>query len=637
MAKRSILILEDDPNVSKFIEISLRKEGYQLFFAENGQEGLEILEETTPLLIILDLKMPVMDGIAFLEKIRLKPTDPYFVTVITAHGDNKDVERCYELGVNSFVRKPILPVELRGTVKRSIELKELESNLKKSEEQYRVLVENSMDCICHLDLDGKVLYMNEAGIKANELENFDVTKGMSCLETVKKEYHSLVKNHLERAKKGELTQLIYVSGTNSGREICWESSINPVKDERGNVASLIRISRDITSRIKAEEEVRKLSRCIEQSPNTIMITDSEGRIEYVNPAFTRITGYKPDEAIGKKPRILKSGEASAEEYQQLWETILAGKDWRGIFHNKKKNGDLYWESNIISPVKNTEGTITHFIAVKEDITEHRLSEEREKHQTELLAHANRMTSLGTLAAGMGHEINNPNNFVLLNASLVDEMWGEMQPLLLPLQKEEGEAKKQPMPVTKAVKNFPNLIKGILNGGERINNIVRSLRDFSRMDPSNYQEKILIKDAIHSAAELLKSMIKRSTKHFNNSVESNLPTVRGNCQKLEQVFVNLITNACHALTDTEQVIEITGLYDESRRVVILQVKDEGKGMEPDTLRRVMEPFFTTKLSTGGSGLGVAISYGIVKEHGGVMEYESEPEKGTTVTITLPVAP
>jgi len=162
-------------------------------------------------------------------------------------------------------------------------------------------------------------------------------------------------------------------------------------------------------RHQAEEQVRKLTRAVEQSPATVVITDTAGRIEYVNPKFTRLTGYRGEEVIGRNPRLLKSGEQSREFYEQLWTTILAGREWRGEFHNRKKNGELFWEFSSISPVRDREGEVTHFVAVKEDVTERKqLEEERERLISELDAFAH------TVA----HDLKNPLSAVLGFAELL---------------------------------------------------------------------------------------------------------------------------------------------------------------------------------------------------------------------------
>ncbi|MDD5287017.1 MAG: PAS domain S-box protein [Desulfuromonadaceae bacterium] len=152
----------------------------------------------------------------------------------------------------------------------------------------------------------------------------------------------------------------------------------PVRDNEGKIVAAIQTLRDITARKRAEDSLRTLSQAIEQTPMAIVITDREGTIEYVNPHFTKITGYSKDETIGKNPRIIKSGRQSREFYRELWETILSGNEWHGEFHNKRKNDELYWEDASISPVKNDAGEITHFVGVKEDISERKWAEEELK-------------------------------------------------------------------------------------------------------------------------------------------------------------------------------------------------------------------------------------------------------------------
>jgi len=156
--------------------------------------------------------------------------------------------------------------------------------------------------------------------------------------------------------------------------VSWNDTL--LFDPQERVIGLTRIGEDVTESRQSEEQLRKLSRAVEQSPSTVIITDARGNIEYANPRFTQLTGYTLDEVRGKNPRLLKSGETSPAEYQRLWEAITAGGEWRGVFHNKKKNGELYWEATCISPIRNIDGAITHFLAVKEDITKHKHLEER---------------------------------------------------------------------------------------------------------------------------------------------------------------------------------------------------------------------------------------------------------------------
>jgi diguanylate cyclase (GGDEF)-like protein/PAS domain S-box-containing protein len=255
------------------------------------------------------------------------------------------------------------------------------------EEELRILsraIEQSPSTVMITNSKGNIEYVNP---------KFTQLTGYSTEEVIGKNPRILKPDNIPSEEYRELWETI-TSGREWRGEFCnkkkngelyWEyASISPVRNQKGVITHFIAVKEDITERKRVEEELRKLSRAIEQSPSTVMITNSKGNIEYVNPKFTQLTGYSTEEVIGKNPRILKPDNIPSEEYRELWETITSGREWRGEFCNKKKNGELYWEYASISPVRNQKGVITHFIAVKEDITiRKRAEEERNKHITEL--------------------------------------------------------------------------------------------------------------------------------------------------------------------------------------------------------------------------------------------------------------
>ncbi|MDR4507976.1 MAG: PAS domain S-box protein [Candidatus Brocadiaceae bacterium] len=257
----------------------------------------------------------------------------------------------------------------------------------KTEEELRKLsraIEQSPGTVTITDANGIIEYVNP---------KFTELTGYTPEEAIGQNPRILKPDHIPSEEYKELWKTIS-SGKEWHGEFCnkkkngefyWEfASISPVKDRNGVITHYIAVKEDITERKRAEEELRKLSHAIEQSPVTVTITDIKGNIEYVNPKFTELTGYTQEEVIGKNPSILKSDTMPSDTYREVWETITSGKEWRGEFCNKKKNGELYWEFASISPVKNQKGEITHFIAVKEDITERKKAEEeRNRHLQEL--------------------------------------------------------------------------------------------------------------------------------------------------------------------------------------------------------------------------------------------------------------
>ncbi len=230
------------------------------------------------------------------------------------------------------------------------------------------IVESSNDAIIGKTSDGIITSWNQGAERIYGYTASEVLGRHVSLLTPPENADDL-KKILGRIRAGERVEhLEAVRLRKDGQLIDVSLTISPIKDIQGHIIGVSTIARDITKQKQADAELRKLSRAVQESPATVVITDTQGNIEYVNPKFTQVTGYSLEEAIGQNPRILKSGETTPEEYKVLWDTITSGREWRGVFHNKKKNGEFYWESASISPIKDPNGVITNFIAVKEDIT-----------------------------------------------------------------------------------------------------------------------------------------------------------------------------------------------------------------------------------------------------------------------------
>ncbi len=372
-------------------------------------------------------------------------------------------------------------------------------------------------------------------------------------------------------------------------------------------------------RKRAEEELNKLSRAVEQSASTIIITDSQGYIEYANPRLAETSGYSLAEILKQHTRIFKSGLTSPEMYQQLWETITAGKEWRGEFHNRKKNGELYWESTSISPIKNADGVITHFLAVKEDITERKQAEETRSKLEEQLRQAQKMESIGQLASGVAHDFNNLLTVIHGYADLIQHKIGPGGPLAEDLEQ-------------------------IRRASERAATLTRQLLAFSRqqvLSPTILDLNDLVTDLHKMLGRLIGEDIRLTT-----ILEPELWAITADPGQIEQVVMNLVVNARDAMpTGGKVTIETKNIHlDEGYAqthfevpigpCVMLTVTDTGHGMDKQTLTRIFEPFFTTKEQGKGTGLGLATVYGIIKQSGGDITVYSEPGQGTTFSIYLP---
>ena len=260
-------------------------------------------------------------------------------------------------------------------------------------------------------------------------------------------------------------------------------------------------------------------------------------------------------------------------------------------------------------------------------------EKGNKDEQELIQ-VDKMISMGVLVSGVAHEINNPNNVVMLNSAILREIWEYLLPVLDGIFERNGDFNVGGLVFSEVRTDVPELLSGIERSAKRIRNIVQGLKDFSRLQPSEASEDVNINEVVRNTLFLFKNMIKTSTKRFSVQLGDGLPPVRGNAQKLEQVIVNLIQNACQALPDKEKGVLVSTAYDEKSGHIVVRVEDEGVGIPKELLPRIMDPFFTTKRGKGGTGLGLSVSERIVSEHGGVIDVTSEPGKGSIFKVFLP---
>ena len=369
-------------------------------------------------------------------------------------------------------------------------------------------------------------------------------------------------------------------------------------------------------RQRGQERLRKLFRAVEQSANSVIITDVAGNIEYVNPQFTEVTGYAVEEVLGQNPRLLKSGRQSPQFYEELWAAILAGNDWHGELCNKRKNGELYWERAAISPIRDEQGAITHFVAVKEDISE------RKRLQEQLLQ-SQKMEAVGQLAGGIAHDFNNLLTIIVGATGLMrDTLEQSMMP--------EGRLQED--------------LTLIEDASRQAASLTRQLLTFSRQE--------VVKPEILDANQVLADVERMLRRLIRENIVLQLtygPRLRHVCadiRQIEQIILNLATNASDAMPNggsltvetanaTLDEQSLSG-YANARagQHVRLSFTDTGCGMDERVCQRIFEPFFTTKPLGKGTGLGLATVHGIVTQLGGCIAVRSEVGRGTTFDVYVP---
>lgn len=385
--------------------------------------------------------------------------------------------------------------------------------------------------------------------------------------------------------------------------------VNLVRTIRGMLA-VHRLQRE---RRSSEESLRTLSRAVEQSADSVVITNREGIIEYVNPAFEALTGFGPEEMRGKTPRVLKSGEQGPEVYREMWKTILSGNVYRGILVNKKKNGELYYVEESISPVRDGDGRIMHIISNGRDLTD------RLRLEAQLLQ-AQKMDAIGRLAGGVAHDFNNLLTIITSYAELALDDVPQASAL---------EAK----------------VQEILLAARRAAKLTRQLLAFSRKQPQVLRT-IDVNHVISDIARTLPHLVGEDIQCRFVPGEG-LGPVRVDPVQIEQILMNLAANARDAMPqggnlcietsrtvlDEEYIHRKPAIIPKGDYVVIT-VSDDGAGIPAEDLPHIFEPFYTTKAPGKGTGLGLATVYGIVKQNKGFIWAYSEPQQGTTFHIYLP---
>lgn len=391
--------------------------------------------------------------------------------------------------------------------------------------------------------------------------------------------------------------------------------------------------------IKAELVVRKSEEMyralVENADDVITLCDLDFNLLFRNRAYYTSLGYQEGEAIDLEgfDRVHPDDIPMIEEKRK--ELFEKG---RGEYEFRLKHKEGHWTHRYAKSViiYDSELRKKAVLSIIRDITRYKEAEEQARLHEEQLIQADKMVALGTLVSGVAHEINNPNNFIMLNIPMLQKAWTSVLPILDEHYQAKGDFfMGSRLKYSRMRESIPVLLSGILEGTKRIRNIVEELKDFSRQETFDLNQCVDINEVVKSAVTLVSNMIKRSTNHFSILCGENFPMLKGNFQRLEQVIINLLENSCQALPDKSKAISISTHYDDRANIIMVKVTDEGIGMDSHTLKQILEPFFTTRRHDKGTGLGLSVSSNIIKQHDGFLNFESAPGKGTTATIILPV--
>jgi len=735
---KTILLVADDADLRATMCTALENAHYDITQAPSAPRAIEIAQQEPPDLIVCDMSMPHGAGLDLLTTLGHNP-DTENIPVLLITGEKAQPLSPFAGTVaTDLLCKPFSDSDLVAAVNTRLRTRAtFDDARRRNNQRLLTVVESTSALVALIDpQDYRLSYLNKTGCNMLELEPPATAVGAHFMSFFPEgEDRTAIEIGLSQAAvQGHWIRQVTLLGR-QGRRTDVELYLQAHHAPNGELDYYELTARDITRQKATEAQLHLLSRAIEQVPTSIIITDAAGCIKYVNPRFSRITGYSATEVIGLNPRILKSGNTPPEVYTALWKAITHGREWRGTLQNRRKNGELFWEQATISSVIDEHGRTSHYIAFKEDITDQHTAEEslrkeqqlvqtlmttipsaiyfkdlksrfirvnqalaksfgqaspddlvgktdfdfftqehaqaayedeqriiqtgtpilnlveketwpdrpptwvattkmplRDEHGTivgtfglstditeqkrneeqraalELQLHqAQKLESIGRLAAGIAHEINNPLTTILINAHLLLE-------------------KARPDDPAAAA------LRLIAEETERCGRIVKGLLEYSRRTPPE-KSALDVNAVVERTIGLLSGQAWARNVRLSHHLDRTLPPLFLDRAKIQQVFWNLILNACEAMP-SGGTIDVSSRRSADGRSIEVVFADSGPGIPEENLDRIFDPFFTTKSS--GTGLGLAVAASLVEQHGGTISARNGAGRGAVFTIQWPLA-
>ena len=416
--------------------------------------------------------------------------------------------------------------------------------------------------------------------------------------------------------------------TAQGKRVHIEYSLSPLLDEQGALRYIIISGTDITRREEAEQELLLRGEALNAAFSAVLLVDSKECVVWANRASAELTGYSRERLLGMSAaELLEQPEGF---FQQVRVHLRDNPGWRRELVIRRPDGGVNHEEVLISAVEGVRGELTHFVVIRQEISQRIQAEAERRSRLARLLEEDRQRTLLTLLTGVTHEINNPNNFIMLSAPLLKEIWQSVLPLLDEQLQECPEYDVAGLSWQEVRSELPELLDSIGNGSDRIRSITTNLNHYVHEAPTQHEE-VQLNRVISAAAELLSTQLRRSCT-FHMSLAEDLPLIKGVAIRLQQMVINLLRNSLLSLQQKSGTIVVRSWCEGDD--VLLEVEDSGCGIPAENLERVLDPFFTTWRQHGCQGLGLSIAERVVRESGGSLQIESQTGKGTRVCVRMP---
>jgi len=609
----NILLVEDNPADAVLIKEYFHSDSpnqFELQWVARLESALKLLHEYRAEAILLDLGLPDSNGFSTFAKVYEKyPQIP--IIILTGFSDSTLATKAVGSGAQDYLVKGFIDSHsLLRSVNYSIERKRAEVALQESQRALETLMKNlpGMAYRCKNDRNWTMTFVSEGSIKLtgyepNELINSKLVSYNSIIHPDDRKH---VWQEVQTALDNNVPfRLIYkIQTKNDQTKWVWEQG-RGVYNSKNKLVALEGLVIDITEQTEYQNKLRKLSAAVGQTANMICITDMNGIVEYVNPAFIKGTGYGFKDVYGKELNDIRAIEEKQKFFNTVKQFIESGKSLTDKIRVQKKSGEWYWERINVSPILDDENKITNVLYVCIDITT-----ELEAYQQ--LVEADKMSAIGLLAAGVAHEFKNFLGGIIGYASYAQTS----------LDSENA------LEITK------DALEHIVEIGERANEVAMSLLTYSKV-----KSIVMTKQDLGSAVEKTLELFSKELKNSCIKVETHyedIPMIRFSSGRIQQILLNLLINARDAI-EKHGNLRITISKDGQNAMV--KVADNGIGIEAQNLTKVFDPFYSTKGVWGkddvvGTGMGLSVSRNIAREHGGDLTVKSEPGKGSTFTLSLP---
>ncbi len=422
--------------------------------------------------------------------------------------------------------------------------------------------------------------------------------------------------------------------------VTYEITSSPIRDDKGNIIACIEMARDITEQKQRKKALSKanleLEQILDAVEHGIAVIDKDMNIIRANRAMLAMSHLTEEEVVGRKCHAIFQATACHTASCPL-QRIMAGEPVVSIECERQRlDGSRFPCEATAKPLLDTEGNLIGLVEDVQDLTEKKKLETEAELLLQQAIQSDKLASLGTVVAGVAHEINNPNSFISYNTPMAEKIWQGVKPVLDEYAARNPHWRVGPFSYPEVTESMAETLQFIKTGSERINTIVTNLKDFAGRDHDKNDSHIQINEIITLAYTIIGAQLRKNVGTIALNLGADLPCIYGQFQRLEQVVINLMLNAMDAIDDKKTGrITVTTKYNDRLQAVLITVEDNGRGMKKDVLDLIFDPFFTTRRDQGGTGLGLSISFGLIKEHNGTLSVLSRPGQGSRFTIYLPL--